>query len=94
MALRVLQWNCRSICKKLPELNHYLSQLATLPDLLYLQGTHLSFEYQPHLPHYTILCKGQPPHLGKGRGVCICVKNSIAYTSYHTLSAQDGNYGY
>jgi len=50
MALPVLPWNGRSIYRKVPEFKHYLLQLATLPDLLCLQETHLNFKYQPHLP--------------------------------------------
>ena len=55
MDLQVLQWNCRSIYRNLK--------------LICLQKTHLSCKNQSHLPYYTILCKDQPLHLGKGGGL-------------------------
>ena len=79
MVVQVVQWNCRSIYRKLPKLKHHLSQLATLPNLLCLQETHLSCKYQPHPPRYTILRKERPPHLGKSGGFAF-VSNTISLT--------------
>ena len=42
MAIHILQWNCRSICNKILNLQSYLSTFANLPDILCLQETYLN----------------------------------------------------
>jgi len=86
MAVQVLQWNCQSIFRKLPEFKQFLSTFHTLADIICLQETHLTPKYQPSLPGYTSLRKDRPPHLGKGGGLCIAVKQSIAYSDVTTVS--------
>jgi len=66
MVVTILQWNARSIFKKLPEFKKYLSDLAFLPDVICIHETHLSPKYNPILPGYTVIAKDRPPHRGKG----------------------------
>jgi len=95
MAVQVLQWNCRSIFRKLPEFKQFLSTFRTLPDIICLQETHLTPKYQPSLPGYTLLRKDRPPHLGKGGGLCVAVKHSVGLLrSYHCKSRCYGSHGY
>jgi len=86
MAVGVLQWNCRSICRKLPQFKQLLFKFHTLPDIICLQETHFTPKYQPSLLGYTMLRKDRPPHLGKGGGLCIAVKTSIAYSEVSTVT--------
>ena len=69
MAVTILQWNARSILKKLPEFKKYLSDLAFLPDVICIQATHLSPKHNPILPGYSVIRKDRPPHRGKGGGL-------------------------
>ena len=86
MAVQVLQWNCRSIFRKLPEFKQFLPTFHTLPDIICLQETHLTSKYQPSLPGYTLLRKDRPPRLGKGGGLCIAAKHSIVYSEVTPVS--------
>ena len=79
MALNVLQWNCRSIYKKLPEFKAYISMMDPIPDVICLQETFLSSKYEPIISGYSIVRKDRPPHLGRGGGVCFLVKSSISF---------------
>ena len=45
--LLVMQWNCCSIYRKLPELKIYLSSLPRMPDVIMIQETHLYDKYNP-----------------------------------------------
>jgi len=80
MALHILQWNCRSIYKKLPEFEHYLTHLPVLPNILCLQETHLTSRYYPNIPNYVMIRKDSPRALGKGGGICICVRNTLSFS--------------
>ena len=79
MALNVLQWNCRSIYRKLPEFKAYISMMDPVPDVICLQETFLSSKYEPIISGYSIVRKDRPPHLGRGGGVCFLVKSSISF---------------
>jgi len=48
MGFAILQWNSRSI--KWHEFKNYLSALDDLPDVLYIQESHLTPKYQPSIP--------------------------------------------
>ena len=78
MALHILQWNCRSIYKKFLEFKHFLSHLPVLPDILCLQETHLASRYYPNIPNYVMIRKDRPCAVGKGGGICICVRNILS----------------
>ena len=80
VALNILQWNCRSIYKKLPEFKHYLSHLPVLPDIICLQETHLTSRYYPNISNYVMIRKDRPRALGKGGGICICVRNTLSFS--------------
>jgi len=80
MALHILQWNCRSIYKKLPEFKHYLSHLPIVLDILCLQETHLTSRYYLNIPNYVMIRKDRPLPLEKGGGICICVKNTLSFS--------------
>ena len=77
MALQILQWNCRSIQNKLPELQSYLDNLVNLPDVLCLQETYLTKNITPILPGYEFIRKDRSN--GK-RGGGICIKPSILFS--------------
>jgi len=66
MALIVMQWNARSIYKKLPELKQFLSGLPVLPDVIWIQEIYLAAKYNPFFQNYAILHKDRPPFRGKG----------------------------
>ena len=72
--LAILQWNCRGICRKLPEFKHYLYTLQSLPDVLVLQETHLIPKYTPNLPGYQLFRKDRTRHCG---GVACFVRDSL-----------------
>jgi len=55
MVVTILQWNARSIFKKLPEFKKYLSALAFLPDVICIEEIHLSPKYNPILPATQLL---------------------------------------
>jgi len=61
MALIVMQWNARSIYRKLPELKQYLASVTALPNLLCIQETHLKPKYHPDFQNYTMLSKDPRP---------------------------------
>ena len=67
MALTSMQWNCRPIYKKLPELKQCISQLNNQPDVICIQETHLNAKYQPAIPNYSTIRMDRPLHQGKGR---------------------------
>ena len=79
MALRILQWNCRSIQYKIPELQSCLATLAKLLDILCLQETYLTTNIIPVLAGYKFIRKNRSN--GKsGGGICICIKQSIPFS--------------
>ena len=86
MAVRVLQWSCRSVFGRLPEFEQFLSTFRTLPEIVCLQEAHLASKYQPSLPGCTLLRKDGPPRLGRGGGLCIAVKRSMVCSEVATAS--------
>ena len=56
-SLNILQWNCRSILRKLPEFKNYLNNLKIIPDIICLQETFLNYRYNPQIVGYTMLRK-------------------------------------
>ena len=79
-----MQWNCRSIFNKLPELKHYLSTLEKLPDLICLQETFLSLRYNPSIPRYCLLHKDRTQ--GRGGGICILLNLILFIAIYQNLT--------
>ena len=72
--ITILQWNCRGIYKKLPELKNYLSSFKNRPDLLVLQETHLMDPYAPRIHGYTIFRKDKSISSG---GLAIFVRDNL-----------------
>ena len=75
-ALQILQWNCRSIQNKIPELKSYL---ANLPDILCLQETYLNKNIVLFLPGYKCIRKDRS-NGKRGGGICICIKQNILFS--------------
>jgi len=80
MVFTILQWNSRSIFKKWHEFKNYLSTLDNLPDILYIQESHLTPKYQPSIPHYNVIRKDRPPSKGKGGGLMVWVKTPLDFS--------------
>ena len=74
----ILQWNCRSIIRKLPEFESYLINLKIIPDIICSQETFLSCKHSPKHTGYTILRKDRCSG-GAGGGVAIFVRNDIYF---------------
>ena len=88
MALRILEWNCRSIQNKIPELQSCLATLAKLPDILCLQETYSIRNIIPVLAGYKFIRKNRSN--GKsGGGICICIKQSIPSSEVITPDSQN-----
>ena len=47
MDLKILQWNCRGIYRKIVEFKHHIANLSHTPDIIALQETHLVQKYTP-----------------------------------------------
>ena len=75
-ALQILQWNCRSIQNKIPELKSYL---ANLPDILCLQETYLNKKIVLFLPGYKCIRKDRS-NGKRGGGICICITQNILFS--------------
>ena len=78
-SLNILQWNCRSILRKLPEFKNYLNNLKIAPDIICLQETFLTYRYHPQIVGYTMLRKYRPYPTG-GEGIAILIRNDIYFT--------------
>ena len=76
MDLKILQWNCRGIYRKILELKHHIANLSHTPDILALQETHLVQKYTPRIRNYTLIRKDRDVH---GGGVCLFIKNNLPY---------------
>ena len=88
MALQILQWNCRSIQNKIPELQSYLATLAKLPDILCLQETYLTRNMRPVLAGYKFIRKDRS-NGKRGGDICICIKQSIPLSEVVILDSQN-----
>jgi len=82
-----MQWNSRSVFKKLLQLKSYISELSNQPDVICIQQIHLSNKYQPAIHNYAIIRKDRPPHLGKGGRLAICVRQSVVYSDVDISSS-------
>ena len=76
MDLKILQWNCRGIYRKLLEFKNYLANLDYIPDIIALQETHLIQKYSPRIRNYILLRKDRDVH---GGGVCLFIKNDLPF---------------
>ena len=80
-SLTILQWNCRSIFRKLPEFKNYLNSLNHLPQIICLQETFLNLRYSPQIAGYKILRKDRCSYAaGAGGGICMFVRNDLSFT--------------
>ena len=75
--LTILQWNCRGLYRKIPELKQLLTRLEKRPDLLILQETHLIDRYSPRIPDYNVYRKDKSAHCG---GQAIFVRNDLPFS--------------
>ena len=76
MDLKILQWNCRGIYRKLLEFKHYLTNLNRTPDVIALQETHLIQRYTPRIKNYVLIRKDRDV---RGGGICFFVKNNLPF---------------
>ena len=88
MALQILQWNCRSIQNKIPELLSYLANLVNLPDVLCLQETYLTKNTTPILPGYKFIRKDRS-NGKRGGGICIYIKPSTPFSEVIIPNSQN-----
>jgi len=78
--LNILQWNCQTITKKLPELKRFLQNSKNQPDIICLQETHLKKEIT--IPSYHIIHNNR--YNSKGGGVLIAIKEGLQYSNIDT----------
>ena len=76
MTLMLMQWNCRGIYRKISELKNWLENMATKPDVIALQETHLISKYTPRIRGYVLLRKDRDIH---GGGVCFFINERINF---------------
>ena len=73
----ILQWNCRGVYRKIPELKQYIASLDSKPDILMLQETHLVHRYSPVIPGYYSVRKDKSIHSG---GLAIFVRSTVSFS--------------
>ena len=76
-ALRILQWNARSLHSNGDDLTHHLSKCNDLHHILCLQETWLQGDNVFNIPHYISLLK--PRNSGIRGGCAIFIHKSITY---------------
>ena len=76
MAISLLQWNCRGIYRKLYEFKRFVEKLASPPDIIALQETHLVDKYVPKLPGFILIRKDRDVH---GGGICFFIRNDMPF---------------
>ena len=86
-SLNILQWNCRSILRKLPEFKNYLNNLKIIPDIICLQETFLNYRYNPQIVGYTMLRKDRGTPTGGG-GIAILIRNNIYFTELRIIDTE------
>ena len=86
-SLNILQWNCRSILRKLPEFKNYLNNLKIIPDIICLQETFLNYRCNPQIVGYTMLRKDRGTPTG-GVGIAIPIRNNIYFTELRSIDTE------
>ena len=84
--LTILQWNCRGIYRKLPELKKYLASFITRPDLLLLQERHLTQKYLPKIQGYNVFRKDKSACSG---GLAIFARDNLQASEIRTTSSSN-----
>lgn len=76
MAINILQWNCRGLHRKLPELKTYICSLKQKPEVIAIQETHLVHRYTPRIAGYDLVRKDRDIH---GGGICFFVSTRLKF---------------
>ena len=90
LGLLVVQWNCRSMYRKLHELKQHVQSLQGPPDIFMIQETHLCDKYTLQIPGYTAERKDKSIH-GKGPATLIRDYNrfvELSTTGRHPVEMQ------
>ena len=75
--LKILQWNCRGIYRKLPEFKRFIFSMDRPPEVIILQETHLVDTYSPSLPNYKLFRQDKSIRSG---GLAIFVHGNLPVT--------------
>ena len=76
MYLKVLQWNCRGIYRKILAFKHYIADLTEAPDVIELHEIHLIQKYNPRIKNYPLIRRVRNVH---GGGICFFIKNNLPF---------------
>lgn len=82
--MKILQWNCRSFNKRIPELLYLLNEFGV--DIAVLCETRLDEKYKPSINNYDIYSVDRNK---RGGGVTILVSNKFRYTPIFDVALAD-----
>jgi exonuclease III len=77
--IKIMQWNCNGITRKIPELKNFLASMSQQPDIICLEETHLNDRQKLKVPTYiTERCDRSTGE--KCGGVAILLKENLIYS--------------